>query len=337
MKLTFAQINGFVQKPDPAVRVILVYGADAGLVRERIDKFGKMVVTDLNDPFRCTTLTPASIADDPARLRDEMAAQALGGGRRLVRVAHATEALASVLSSLLEDMPDTDTLLLIDAGELDKKSKLRNLCEGPAKNAVGIPCYVEEGADRLRAITDILKTEKIDAPREVIAFLADVLPPDRLATRRELEKLALYVRGQPTVTLEDVAAVVQDAGAAEMDDLVFSVGTGESRKAAQLLDRMVNEQTSTVAIMRAAQRHFLRLQMARYHMDKGLSPAEAVKKLQPAVFWKREASMVAQVRRWSPERLSRALSRLYETEAALKRTGVPDTALCAQTLLGLAG
>ena len=103
-----------------------------------------------------------------------------------------------------------------------------------------------------------------------------------------------------------------------------------------LIGRLIAEQTAPVAILRAAQRHFLRLQLARGEMDKGASAAEALKKLQPPVFWKYADAMTAQLRRWSAANIERALSRLYEAEAAVKRTGTPDTALTAQLLIQMA-
>jgi len=337
MKLTAAQTNSFLQKPDDAVRAILIYGPDAGLVRERADDIAKKTVPDLADPFRVAVLAGSVLSDDPARLMDEMAAQALGGGRRLVRVQHATDHMAPALASLLADMPPGDSLLLIEAGELEKRSKLRALCENEAKIAGAIACYVEEGAVRQRVIGDILQELNLRAPRDALMFLGDILPPDRMAMRSELEKLALYAKGKSSVTMEDVAAAVQDAGAAEIDDLVYAVGSGDGRRAAMLIDRLFAEQTSPVAILRAAQRHFLRLQWARDQMDKGSSPADAIKKLQPPVFWKYADQMSAQLRRWSPPRIERALDRLYEAEAAVKRTGAPDTVLVAQLLAGMAG
>lgn len=335
MKLTAAQTTAFLQKPDPKARVVLIYGPDAGLVRERADILAKKTVPDLQDPFRVALLTGAMIAEDPARLMDEMAAMSFGGGQRLVRVQHAVEGMGGALTSLLADMPATDGLLLIEGGDLDKRSKIRSACEGDAQ-AVAIACYVEEGAARQRAIADILKAEGVSASRDVVMFLGDVLPPDRMAMRSELEKLALYAKGTSGIAIEDVRAVVQDAGAAELDDLVYAVGGGDTKKARLLIDRLLEEQTSTVAILRAAQRHFLRLQWARAQMDQGASAGEAVKKLQPPVFWKYVEPMSAQLPRWSSVRISRALERLYEAEAAVKRTGTPDHALCAQTLLGLA-
>jgi DNA polymerase III subunit delta len=364
MKLTAGQIAGFLQKPDPATRVVLIYGPDAGLVRERAEILARKIVADLADPFRVAVLTGAIIADDPARLMDEMAAQALGGGRRLVRITAATDSIAVALNSLLETMPPGDSMLIIEGGELEKRSKLRALCEGGDRSVTAIACYAEEGAARQRIIGDILRELGARASGDALGLLGDILPLDRLAMRSELEKLALYVevagdqglgvggwglekekgsltpnpkpQTPKTVTLEDVLAIVQDAGDAEIDDLVFAVGAGEARRAEILINRLIAEQTSPVAILRAAQRHFLRLQWARADMDRGSSAAEAIKKLQPPVFWKYSDSMSAQLRRWPQPRIEKALGKLFEAEMMVKSTGMPDTTLCGQLLLGMA-
>ena len=150
MKLPNSRIAAFVNKPDPAVRVILVYGPDAGLVSERAAHLAKLAVPDLNDPFRVTVLAAADLADDSARLHDEMASMSLGGGRRLVRIQSPGEAIAPVIGALLADMPASDSLLLVEAGDLDKRSKLRAVCESENPLICAIPCYVEDAAARQR-------------------------------------------------------------------------------------------------------------------------------------------------------------------------------------------
>ena len=90
----------FCRNPTPHVRVVLLYGPDAGLVRERADVLAKKIVPDVQDPFRVALLTGAMITEDPARLLDEMAAQALGGGRRLVRIQHAVDGNAVPLGRM---------------------------------------------------------------------------------------------------------------------------------------------------------------------------------------------------------------------------------------------
>jgi DNA polymerase III subunit delta len=277
------------------------------------------------------------VTNDPARLYDEAAAQALGGGRRLVRIQHAPDGVAAALGSFLDDMPPGDSLIVIEAGDLEKRAKLRALCESENPAVIAIPCYVEDAGQRLRTIGAILEAEGMKASRDVLALLANVLPSDRLAMRSELEKLALYGRGKNALTADDVRAALGDAGAAEMDDLVHAVASGEAKRAGVLLDHLFAEQTSPVALLRAAQRHFLRLQLARAHIDNGLNAKAAVEKLQPKVFWKHVEPMVRQAQRWNASALEKFLQQLFEAEAAVKKTGVPDAALCAQLLLKAAG
>jgi DNA polymerase-3 subunit delta len=337
MKPSTARINAFLGKPDPRVRVALVYGPDAGLVRERADDLARKTAPDLNDPFRVALLPGSAVVNDPARLYDEAAAQALGGGRRLVRIQHAPDGVAAALGSFLDDLPPGDSLLVIEAGDLEKRSKLRALCESDSPHVIAIPCYVEDTGQRLRTIGTILEANGLKAPREVLALLESVLPSDRLAMRSELEKLALYAQGKKTIAAGDVRAALGDAGAAETDDLVHAVAAGDVQRAGVLLDHLLAEQTSPVALLRAAQRHFLRLQLARAHIDSGLNARAAIEKLQPRVFWKHVEPMTRQAQRWSAPAIEKFLQQLFEAEAAVKKTGIPDTALCAQVLLGTAG
>ncbi|MDD3030234.1 MAG: DNA polymerase III subunit delta [Alphaproteobacteria bacterium] len=336
MKIPPFRVAAFLNNPDPGVRVFLVYGPDAGLRHEWGSLLAKKLVSDPEDPFCSVRLPASTVAADPARLLDEMAAIPFGGGRRFVRLLHAEDNCAPALSSLLQAMPAGDSVLLVEADDLDRRSKLRALCEGESPLACGIPCYVEDAAARQRTIADILKAEEIVAARDVVGALAEALPSDRLAMRQELEKFALYVGKGRSATMADVQATVQDAGAAEMTDLAFAVGAGDAGRVIRLLDRLYAEQASPVALLRAVQRHFVRLQWARAEADKGLSAPEAVKRLRPPVFWKHESAMAAQLRRWSCVRTEQALRRLYDTEESVKRTGAPDAALCAQALLALA-
>src|SRR5947209_11687995 len=98
MRLAPARIAAFLQRPDPEIRAVLLYGPDEGLVRERAEAVARSVCSDLKDPFRVADLTGAGLAADPARLADEAAQLSLIGGRRIVRVRGAGDALAKLFS-----------------------------------------------------------------------------------------------------------------------------------------------------------------------------------------------------------------------------------------------
>lgn len=336
MKIAPARLDQFLRKPPATLRVALIFGPDSGAVRLRADTLAKTIVPQRDDPFRVSLLASDTIAADPARLYDAMAEMALGGGRRLLRVPEAEEKMAAALAKMLQDPPPTDTLLILEAGELDKRSKLRALAEADGEATAAIACYPEEGADRTRLINGWLNERGYKIPPEALALLAETTPPDRLALFSELEKLTLYCGEEKTISHAAVEAALGDAAAVDLDTMVMAMGDGDRNALDHALRRLAAESTASVAMLRMAQRHFQRLLETRIRMDEGQSVSEAMQKLQPRVFWKTESRFARQAQQWQQPKLLRALAALTEAEAQCKRTGIPDQILCQQLFFTLA-
>ena len=100
---------------------VLVYGPDAGLIRERIKIMIRGVVDDPADPFRISELSEGDLRQDPARLADEAASIAMLGGRRVVRIRGGADGLTKIFEPFLND-PAGDALVLVEAGEISPRS-----------------------------------------------------------------------------------------------------------------------------------------------------------------------------------------------------------------------
>src|SRR5690606_918412 len=124
MKASARDIGDALSALDRRFHEVLIYGPNEGLVRERADILARQVVADLKDPFNVAILTAAEVAADPARLVDEAAAMSLMGGRRVVRLDGANDAVAAPLQMLLEDIRG-DSLVVLAAGDLPPRSALR--------------------------------------------------------------------------------------------------------------------------------------------------------------------------------------------------------------------
>lgn len=339
MKISAAQADRFVADPPPDLRAVLVYGPDGGLVRERADALVRGVVPDLSDPFRVAELTGAKVADDPARLSDETAAMALTGGRRAVRVREAADTMAAPLADLLQDGAG-DALLVMEAGELAPRSPLRKLCED-SELAAALPCYRDDARSLAAVIRDTLSAAGLAAESDAVGFLASRLGSDRLLTRRELEKLILYKGGgdgdaAQRITLDDAMACVGDNAEMTLDDLAYAVAEGDGPALERVLGRSRQQGLSPIAVLRATAGHFQRLHLVVGLTRQGASPADAIKKLRPPVFWKLADRFKTQATRWSAPRLARALERLLEAELACKSSGAPQDTLAARALLEIA-
>jgi DNA polymerase-3 subunit delta len=335
MKIAGGQIEAFLRAPDPTLRAILVFGPDEGLVRERSQRLAKLILDDLSDPFRVVEFTGAQLKDDPARLPDEAAAISFGGGRRVVRIRQAADACEPACKSFLELDTPADALVVLDAGDLNPRSKLRKLFE-LAKNAACIPCYADDARSLPDIIRQILHGYGLSADRDALSLLVQSLGSDRYVTRGELDKLALYMGDDKAVTEAHVRDAIGDSGAAVVDDVIYAAANGDLLKLEAALSRVLADGTNSVQIVRAAQRHFQRLHLARGDMATGMNADQATKALRPPLMFKLADAFRAQLGLWSEDKLARAFEILTQAETDCKTTGLPADAITGRALMALA-
>ena len=169
------EIDAYLARPDPARPIVLLYGPDAGLVRERAEALLASAVDDPSDPFSLVRLDGDELSAEPSRLVDEALTIPLFGGRRAIRVRAGSRSFASGIDALTET-PLKDCRIVIEAGELRAESPLRKACER-AKTAVAIACYPDTERDLAKLIDDELKLSNLRLASDARAVLTGLLKP----------------------------------------------------------------------------------------------------------------------------------------------------------------
>src|SRR5499427_8915105 len=246
------EIDAFLARPDSGRPIILLYGPDAGLVRERADALLASAVDDPSDPFSLVRLDGDELAAEPSRLVDEAMTVPLFGGRRAIRVRAGSRNFASGVDTLAET-PIRDCRIVIEAGELRPESPLRKACER-AKNAVAIGCYPDTERDLAKLIDDELKSSNLRIAQDARSTLMGLLGGDRQASRNELRKLTLFAHGKGEVTLDDVMAVVSDASDLKLDPIVDAAFAGNAAVVESEFAKAMVAGTYPGVIISAAQR-----------------------------------------------------------------------------------
>ncbi|MBV9990142.1 MAG: DNA polymerase III subunit delta [Alphaproteobacteria bacterium] len=324
----------YALKPPKDLVAALVFGPDAGLVRERAENLMKSVVDDLGDAFRVSDLDDSALASDPARLADEAQALSMLGGRRVVRVRGAGNTLAKLFEAFLDE-PKGDALIVVEGGDLAKGTGLRKVFE-EADNAAAIACYPDTARDLFDVVRNTLKAEGLAISSEALEDAVGRLGSDRGVTRRELEKLALYCHGRKDVTLDDVRAVMGDEAEARVDEAIDAMGMGDLARLDLALERLWVAGTSPIQVLRQAMSHLQRVLLVATEARRGGSADEAMRRLRPPVHFSRTTSFKNQAQRWNEARLGEALDLLLEAEALTKTTAVPSEAVCGKTLFSVA-
>ena len=329
-----SDVDRFISKPNPAQPIILVFGPDTGLVRERVDALVRASVDDPNDPFALARIEGDELASNPARLVEEAHTIPLFGGRRAVLVKAGARNIASAVETVIA-APSNECRVIIEAGNLSKSAPLRSLCE-KAKVAAALPCY----ADNERALAQLID-EEMHAANLAIApdariTLLSLLGGDRLASRNEIRKLATYSQGQKSIELADVMAVVADASQMALDSVTDAVFAGKTGDVDSEFGKARASGSSPAAIVSAAIRQVANLHKMKLAIEGGDSIEFAMKRVAPPVHFTREREVSDALRAWSPARLLRAMDQLAEASLEMRRNAPLAEAIAQRTLLSLA-
>ena len=336
MKLTGDAAAGYLRKPDPAHAGLLIFGADPMRVAtKRQQAIAALVGPQGEEEMRLTRINAADLRKDPAALLDAVKAISFFPGPRVAFVEDATDTAADTIAAALSDWKPGDAQIIVTAGALTAKSKLRTLFEAhPNAYAAALydnpPTREEIAAELARAgLTDL-----DNAAMTALTALAQEIEPGDF--RQTLEKLSLYKLGDPTpVSAADIANCAPATSDADLDDVLNIVAEGKDAEIGPVMRKLLAQGVQPVSLCISAARHFRTLYACA--ADPG-GPAQGIGKLRPPVFGPRRDRILRQAQGWRIQRLEMALSLITDTDLQLRSAGqhAPAMALVERTLIRLA-
>src|SRR5579871_298379 len=328
------EIDAYLARPDPTRPIILLYGPDAGLVRERAEALLASAVDDPSDPFSLVRLDGDELSAEPSRLVDEALTIPLFGGRRAIRVRAGSRSFAGGVDALAE-VPLKDCRIVIEAGELRAENPLRKACER-AKTAVAIACYPDTERDLAKLIDDELRLSSLRIASDARAVLMGLLGGDRQASRNELRKLTLYAHGKGEVTLDDVMAVVADASELKIDPIVDGAFAGNPSAVETEFNKAMVAGTYPGMIISAAQRQAAWLHKTALAAAEGTPVSTLLDSGFPRLHFSRKTSVETALRNFDPRRLMLVIDQLATAALDMRKQAALATAIAQRALLSIA-
>src|SRR5215475_2128129 len=328
------EIDSFLARPDPGRPIILLYGPDAGLVRERSDALLKSAVDDVDDPFSLVKLDGDELSAEPSRLVDEALTVPLFGGRRAIRVRAGSRSFASGVDTLA-DTPLKDCRIVIEAGDIRPESPLRKACER-AKAAVAIGCYPDGERDLARLMDEELRAANLKITADARAALMTLLGGDRQAARNELKKLTLLAHGEGEVTLDHVMAVVADASEMKLDGIVDGAFAGKPELVESEFAKAMVAGTYPGVIISSAQRQAAWLHKSALAIAEGTPTSQLLDGGFPRLHFSRKPMVEIALRNFNVARLATIIDQLATAALDMRKQASLGAVIAQRALLSIA-
>jgi DNA polymerase III subunit delta len=329
-----AQASALVKSPDPRYSAYLIFGSDPGLVSERATLLAKALAAAAPDVGEVIRLDETDIENDPDRLAIELLTMPMFGGRKIVRIETSRRVNAQMLKPLVEDKALAG-ILIVEAGNL-KRDDVTRVAFEKSPHAAALACYIDDGRDLDSIINEILRPLALSITPGARQMLISRLGADRVMSRGEIEKLALYAQGQSQITEDDVEAVVGDAAELTLDRIVNAAASGDGARAVTELQRALTAGESAQSVILAIQRHFTRLHRIRALADAGKSVEQVIDDIRPLIHFRQKDVLASQCRTWRPDGLETALAGIAATARAARMSSALEDLLGERLVLTLA-
>ncbi len=310
--------------------VYLLHGDDDLAIAEFIGrlkaKLGDPATAELNiQTFSAETLNMSA-------LEEACTAAPFLSRRRLVIVTSASafdragSHRQEALLDLLDRLPATTALVLVDDSELGSNSPLGRWAEAHQQTVFTRQFAIPQGPAFVRWIRDRCKNLGGEVDPEAAQLLAEAIGEDPRLAHHELTKLLDYVDRSRPIRREDVEALTPVKGQSDVFAMVEALGSGDGHRALTHLQRLLEDE-SPRAIFPMIVRHFRLLLLAREALDSGQDPKQALSQHRCPV-----PRITSQAHRFSAAQLHTIYHRLLETDVAMKTSQIED-ALALQTLV----
>ena len=289
----------------------LLYGENEG--------YKNQITENIVKEFSKTTIKydADDIINNPDIIFAELNNLSLFENKKIIIVNRATDKLFSIIEKLL-DTNYEDTKIIFNAGQLDKKSKMRSKFE-KSKNLVCIPFYSDDASTLSTLANNYFKKNKIPISQENINIIVERCRGDRKNLKSELSKIESLVKIKNKITAEDIIKVTNLAENYSYSELSDHCLNKDLKK----INNIINENNYTyedcVAIIRIMLFKVKRLVILKENQKANMNIDNIISNYKPPIFWKDKELVKSQMKVWSLDNIQKLMYYLGEVELLVKK------------------
>ncbi len=289
----------------------LVYGENEGLKTEIILSLKK------NFDGNIDNCDEAQILNDKELFYEKILNQSLFEKQKIFIVKRCSEKIYEIVENILEKNI-SDTKIILNAGALEKKSKLRNLFE-KNKELVIVPTYKDTSLSLLEIARKFFYNYKISISQEAINLLVNRCNGDRGHLKSELDKILIFIHDKKNINLEEIYKLTNLSENFSINELVDTTLSKNSQKASEIINESNYKSEDGILILRTFLQKAKRL-LNIYEKQKGnISFDNLIDNYKPPIFWKDKPIVKKHLENWSKPRVEDLIININKTESFLKR------------------
>lgn len=292
--------------------IFLFYGENSGQKEELIDQFFKLEYE--NEIYNYSEKEVFSNLDN---FYNQINSRSFFEDKKLIIINSVSEKIKDEISDLISKNLQDIKIILI-AGVLEKKSKLRSIFE-KEKKLIIIPFY----KDDIKSLSEIAKTffkkRKILVSQETINIISQKSTGDRKNLKNELEKIENFLGVKKKLEIDDVLKLTNLAENYSINDLVNNCLAKNKKNTLRIINENIFSLEDCIIIIRTMLIASKRLLRLLKNKQKTSNLDQLLTSHKPPIFWKEKPIIKEQVQNWNEETVKELIYKINDTELIIKQ------------------
>ena len=289
--------------------LILFYGKNEGLKNEAV-----RILVKKND---ISNYEEKEILDNENNFIENILSKSLFEQQKFIIIKRSTDKILKVIETLnFKNLQDTT--IILNADNLEKKSKLRTFFEKD-KKLVCIPFYPDNAQILSKLTYNFLRERKISISPSNINIIINKCSGDRETLINELQKIELFSKNGKKINSENISKLINLGENHSISDLVDNCLAQNKRKIISILNEnnFSNEDCITIVRSFLIKSKKLLALLKAFETNKNIDLT--ISSAKPPIFWKEKEVTKQQILKWSSKNIKQLIYSISETELQIKK------------------
>ena len=236
---------------------------------------------------------------------------------KLILVSRVSEKIIKLINELL-DRKINDVNIVLNAGILERKSKLRLLFEKD-KNLICIPFYRDDNRNLIQLANNFFRNKKILISQEIINLIVERTSGDRINLNNELNKISLFLKNKEKITIEDVIKLTNLAENYSISELADNCLSKNMKKINKIFNENIYSVDDCMLIIRTLLIKTKRLLEIKKIHKTNKNVEEIILNYKPTIFWKDKEIVKNQISKWNLKDTEKLIYKINDIELTVKK------------------
>ena len=236
---------------------------------------------------------------------------------KLIIISRVSEKIVKLIDELL-DRKINDVTIVLNASNLEKKSKLRSIFEKD-KKLICVPFYKDDNRTLVQLANNFFKNNKISISQEIVNLIVERSSGDRINLNNELNKISLFLLNKEKINIDEVIKLTNLAENYSISELADNCLSKNIKKINKIFNENVFSVDDCIIIVRNLLSKTKRLLEIKKINNSNKNIEQVISDYKPPIFWKDKEIVKNQASKWNLKDTEKLIYKIHDIELMVKK------------------